>query len=66
MNRLHFKGCAGSYVACRRRDLRWILPIVRREDPDAFYITEQACDVSKILRPFSSPITGWRSPFSGK
>jgi uncharacterized protein YebE (UPF0316 family) len=54
------------YVACRRRDLRWILPIVRREDPDAFYITEQACDVSKILRPFSSPITGWRSPFSGK
>jgi len=54
------------YVACRRRDLRWILPIVRREDPDAFYITEQACDVSKILRPFSSPITGVRSPFSGK
>jgi hypothetical protein len=54
------------YVACRRRDLRWIPPIVRRENPDAFYITEQACDVSKTLRPFSSPITGRRSPFSGK
>ena len=54
------------YVACRRRDLRWILPIVRQEDPDAFYITEQARDVSKVLRPFSSPVTGWRSPFSGK
>jgi uncharacterized protein YebE (UPF0316 family) len=54
------------YVACRRRDLRWILPVVKEEDPDAFYITEQARDVSKILRPFSSPVTGWRSPFGGK
>ena len=54
------------YVACRRRDLRWILPIVKQEDPNAFYITEQARDVSKILRPFSEPVTGWRSPFKGK
>ncbi len=54
------------YVACRRRDLRWILPIVKQEDPNAFYITEQACDVSKVLRPFSTPVTGWRSPFGGK
>ena len=54
------------YAACRRRDLRWILPIVKEEDPDAFYITEQARDVSKILRPFASPVTGWRSPFGGK
>ncbi len=54
------------YVACRRRDLRWILPIVKEEDPDAFYITEQARDVSKILRPFASPVTGWRSRFGGK
>jgi uncharacterized protein YebE (UPF0316 family) len=54
------------YIACRRRDLRWILPVVKQADPDAFYITEQVCDVSKILRPVSVPVTGWRSPFGDK
>ncbi len=54
------------YVACRRRDLKLLLPIIREEDPCAFYITEQANDVSKILRPFHTPITGWRSVFKKK
>ncbi len=49
------------YVACRRRDLRWLLPIVKEEEPNAFYITEQARDVSKILRPFNFRVTGWRA-----
>ena len=34
------------YIACRRRDLQRILATVRQEDPDAFYITEMARDVS--------------------
>jgi uncharacterized protein YebE (UPF0316 family) len=34
------------YIACRRRDLQRLLAIVRKEDPEAFYITEMARDVS--------------------
>ncbi len=49
------------YIACRRRDLKWLLPIVREEDADAFYLTEQARDVSKVVRPIHEPITGWRA-----
>jgi len=49
------------YIACRRRDLKWILPKVKKEDQKAFYVIEQARDVSKILRPIHSPIGGWRS-----
>jgi len=54
------------YVACRRRDLKWLLPIVREEDPDAFYLTEQARDVSKVLKPIHEPVTGWRSMLKKK
>ena len=54
------------YVVCRRRDLRWILPMVRFEDPNAFYITEQTRDVSKMLRPIFQPVTGWRAIFKMK
>lgn len=54
------------YVVCRRRDLKWLLPMVREEDPDAFYITEQARDVSKILRPLYQQPTGWRAVFKKK
>jgi hypothetical protein len=28
------------YIACRRRELKRILDVVKEEDPDAFYITE--------------------------
>lgn len=38
------------YVACRRRDLKRILAVVKSEDPDAFYITEMARDVSNGVR----------------
>jgi uncharacterized protein YebE (UPF0316 family) len=41
------------YMAVRRKDLPWILSIVKEEDPAAFYITEQARDVSKSLKPIS-------------
>ncbi len=54
------------YIACRRRDLKWILPEVRKIDPQAFYIIEHARDMSKILRPMYSPAGGWRNIFQGK
>ncbi len=54
------------YIACRRRDLKWILLLVKEEDPDAFYITEYARDVSKILRPTKTPVTGWRAALKKK
>jgi uncharacterized protein YebE (UPF0316 family) len=49
------------YVACRRRDLKWILSEVREIDPDAFYVIEQARDISKVLRPTYTPLGGWRA-----
>jgi uncharacterized protein YebE (UPF0316 family) len=59
------EGIAGPvyelYIVCRRRDLRKLITVVLEEDPDAFYIIEQARDVSKVLRPIYQPITGWRA-----
>jgi uncharacterized protein YebE (UPF0316 family) len=49
------------FIACRRKDLKWILPEVRKKDQKAFYVIEQARDVSKVLRPIYSPIGGWRA-----
>lgn len=49
------------YIACRRRDLKWILPEVQRIDPKLFYVIEQARDMSKVLKPVYSPLGGWRS-----
>jgi uncharacterized protein YebE (UPF0316 family) len=49
------------YIACRRRDLKWILPEVQRIDPKLFYVIEQARDMSKVYRPVYSPVGGWRA-----
>jgi uncharacterized protein YebE (UPF0316 family) len=49
------------YIVCRRRDLCKLIAVTLEEDPDAFYIIEQARDVSKVLRPIFQPITGWRA-----
>ena len=54
------------YVACRRRDLKWILPYVRTIDPKLFYVIEQARDMSKVLQPVYSPLGGWRAKKKGK
>lgn len=54
------------YIVCRRRDLKLLIPIVKEEDPTAFYITEQARDVNKVLRPIYQPITGWRAVLKKK
>ncbi len=49
------------YIACRRKDLKWILPEIKGIDKDVFYVIEQAKTMSKILRPVSTPLGGWRS-----
>ena len=49
------------YIVCRRRDLKWILPEVIKIDHDAFYVIEQARDMSKMLKPIMTPMGGWRS-----
>ncbi|MBI5551905.1 MAG: DUF2179 domain-containing protein [Desulfobacterales bacterium] len=54
------------YIACRRRDLSWILAEVREIDPTAFYVIEQARDISKVLRPTYAPMGGWRTPAKRK
>jgi uncharacterized protein YebE (UPF0316 family) len=49
-------------VVCRRKDIRWILDLVKTEDPEAFYIIEQAREVSHAQMPVYAPMpTGWRA-----
>ena len=46
--------------------IKWILPEVNKMDDQAFYVIEQARDVSKILKPIHTPIGGWRAVFKKK
>ena len=61
----HGEGMRGPvyelYIACRRRDLKWILPEVQRIDPNLFYVIEQAREIRKMFKPVFSPIGGWRA-----
>lgn len=54
------------YLACRRRDLKWMIPKVHEMDSDAFYVVEQAKDVSKVLKPVPGSIGGWRQRHNRK
>ena len=54
------------YVACRRRDVKWILPQVKKMDRNVFYVIEQARDMSKVLKPINTPMGGWQSAFKKK
>ena len=54
------------YLACRRRDLKWMIPKVEEIDSNAFYVIEQARDVNKVLRPVYSPRGGWRQRHNRK
>jgi uncharacterized protein YebE (UPF0316 family) len=54
------------FVVSRRKDLRGLLDIATAVDPAAFYLTEQACSVSRIYRPFLQQPTGWRAIFKKK
>jgi uncharacterized protein YebE (UPF0316 family) len=48
-------------IVCRRKDLRQILPIVRKIEPEVFYLTEHPDRVSKLYCPSGSNPTGWRA-----
>ena len=46
-------------IACRHRDLKWILPVVQQIDPNLLYVIEQAREFRKVLSPICSPLGGW-------
>jgi uncharacterized protein YebE (UPF0316 family) len=54
------------YIACRRRDLKWMIPKVYQIDKEAFYVIEQARDVSRVLKPIYTPLGGWRQRHNRK
>lgn len=54
------------YIACRRRDLKWLLPEVKGIGFESVYVIEQARDVSKALHPVYAPLGGWRAAFKRK
>ena len=50
------------YMVFPRKELNEVLALVKKISPEAFYITEQAGQVSRIYRPtLQSPVTGWRA-----
>jgi uncharacterized protein YebE (UPF0316 family) len=53
-------------IVCRRRDSKWILDLIKAEDPDAFYIIEQAREVSHAQMPVYQEPTGWRAVLKRK
>lgn len=53
-------------VVCRRRDIKWILDLVKAADHDAFYIIEQAREVSHAQMPVYEEPTGWRAVLKRK
>jgi uncharacterized protein YebE (UPF0316 family) len=53
-------------IVCQRRNLRQILNTVRGLEPDAFFLTEPAENVSKLYRPMPANPTGWRAIFKKK
>lgn len=53
-------------VVCRRRDIKWILDLIKAEDSEAFYIIEQAREVSHLQLPVYEESTGWRAVLKRK
>ncbi len=47
-------------AVCRRKDIRKVVDLIKAEDPDAFYIIEQAREVSPIRMPACEEGGGWR------
>jgi uncharacterized protein YebE (UPF0316 family) len=54
------------FVVCRRRDQKWILEMAQAEDPCAFYTSEIARDVSKIVLPINQQACTWRDRLKKK
>ncbi len=53
-------------VVCRRKDIKWILDCIKTDDPDAFYIIEQAREVCHLQLPVYEEPTGWRAVLKRK
>ena len=53
-------------IVCRRKDVKWILDLIKAEDADAFYIIEQAREVSHVQIPIYEEPTGWRAVLKRK
>ncbi|MFH2132862.1 MAG: DUF5698 domain-containing protein [bacterium] len=57
LNMTQFKGegthgpVTELFVVCHRRDLRVLIPLIQKIDNNAFYLTEQAREVSHTLKP---------------
>lgn len=52
---------ADNFKETHRGNGTWILPEVRKIDENAFYVIEQARDISKVIRPVMTPLGGWRA-----
>lgn len=48
------------YVVCRRRDMDYLIELTRTIEPEAFYITEPAGEVSKLCGSGVARPGGWR------
>lgn len=49
------------YIACKRRHLKSLLPVISEFDDKIFYVIEPARDMSRILKPTFVPPGGWLS-----
>lgn len=54
------------YIICRRRNLKTLLGIVHKIQPDVFYTTEHIAYVNRVCGPIFQPVTGWRSVLKKK
>lgn len=54
------------YIVCRRRDLKELLKIIHKIDPEVFYTTEQVASVNRVYGPIYQPLSGWRSVLKKK
>lgn len=66
----HGEGKSGPvmelYIACRRKDLKELLEIVLKIEPDVFYTTEHIASVNRVYGPIFQPVTGWRAVLKKK
>jgi uncharacterized protein YebE (UPF0316 family) len=53
-------------IVCRRKDLKEIIPLVKKIEPDVFYLTEHPDRVSKVCCHANPNPTGWRAIFKKK
>lgn len=54
------------FVLTKRKNVRNLLLLIQKIDPDAFYSTDIAQNVSNLVRPVVMQPTGWRSVLKKK